>query len=113
MIKELLAIHEAKCKAKKKVAKKVSEGQEELELSELVDKYTEVNRMYHWEGSRGVSNFDKLIGVLGYRNMDEFLHDNSGCLEAMVEWIKDAPVQDWKEAMQKEIDDNAPAEADE
>jgi hypothetical protein len=110
MIKELLAIHEAKCKAKKKVTKKVVEGQEELDLSELVDKYTDANRMYHWEGSRGVSNFDKLIHVIGYRDLDEFLSENSGCLEAMVEWIKDARGTDWDEKIKAQLSEEEQVE---
>lgn len=112
MTKELLAIHEAKCKAKKK-AKQVVEGKddEELEFWEIVEKYLDANHMTHWEGSRGISNFDKLIAVLGYRNMDAFLSDNSGCLEEMVEWIKNSgnSSKHWKDKMKAEVEENAPA----
>ena len=86
-----------------KVEVKITEAKNDRDLGELVDAYLEGNRMYHFEGSRGVSNFDKLIGVMGYRNMDEFLSDNSGCIEAMIEWIKDARVDEWKEAFVKEV----------
>jgi hypothetical protein len=112
MLKELLAIHEAKCKSKtKKMVKKIAEGEddedlEKKDLGELIEQYCDANKMYHWEGSRGVSNFEKLIGILGYQNVDYFLTDNSGCLEAMVEWIKDAGVTEWKESMAKDLEDN-------
>jgi len=91
-LKELLAIHEAKCKTKK--VKKIAEGSE-MDLGDMIDKWLQANRMYHFEGSRGVSNFDKLIRVIGYRSMDEFLSDNSGCIESIIEWIKDQNVSDW------------------
>jgi len=96
LLKELLNLQE------EKVEDLIIE-QKNLDLGELVDAYLEKNKMYHFEGSRGISNFDKLIGVIGYSNMDEFLSDNSGCIEAMIEWIKDAPVVDWKEALDVEI----------
>jgi hypothetical protein len=95
LLSELLILSEVKRKM----------DDEEKDLGELIEKYCDANRMYHWEGSRGVSNFEKLIKVLGYRNVDYFLTDNSGCLEAMVEWIKDTGLTDWKESMVKELDD--------
>jgi len=77
------------------------EGKDDLD--DLIDKYIEGNRMYHFEGARGVSNFDKLINVLDYRDIDEFLSDNPGCLEAMIEWIKSQNNDDWAKKFEAEI----------
>ena len=75
----------------------------EKDIGELIEKYTDQEKMYHFEGGRGVNNFEKLIGVLGYRNMDSFLEDNSGCLEAMIEWLGTQHNDEWIEALEAEL----------
>lgn len=73
------------------------------DLSELVDYFIDANKIYSFEGDRGVKNFEKIVKVMGYDNLDKFLSDNSGCLEAMVEWIKDARVPEWVEKFQEDM----------
>jgi hypothetical protein len=75
------------------------------DMDELLDKWMAQERIHSFEGARGISNFDKLIAVLGYRSMDDFLSDNSGCFEAMIEWIKDVPGTEWPAAMKEALRD--------
>jgi hypothetical protein len=92
----------------------IAEARGSDDMSEMIEKWSEQNKAYHWEGDRGVRNFQKLIGVLGYRGMDEFLADNSGCMEAMVEWIGSQTSSEWMENMKREIgEDGAEDNADE
>lgn len=81
----------------------LTEARREGDMSDLIEKYCDQEKMYHFEGGRGVNNFEKIIRVLGYRQMDDFLEDNSGCLQAMVEWLGTQNNTEWVEAMQNEI----------
>lgn len=81
----------------------ITEARREGDMSDLIEKYCDQEKMYHFEGGRGVNNFEKIIRVLGYRQMDDFLEDNSGCLQAMVEWLGTQNNTEWVEAMQNEI----------
>src|ERR1035437_1658541 len=79
------------------------------DLYDLIEKYIDQEKMYSCEGGRGVNHFEKIIRILGYRDMDNFLEDNSGCLQAMVDWLMEQNVEEWVEAMKAEL----PAEGDE
>ena len=98
LIKELLSLRQAEPKT-------VTEGRRSGDMAELIEKYTDQEKMYHFEGGRGVNNFEKIIKVLGYRDMDGFLEDNSGCLQAMVEWIGTQSNTEWVEAMESVLPD--------
>jgi hypothetical protein len=78
---------------------------ESLDADELFDKFIDANRMYSFEGSRGVSNLEKLIRVLGYRDLREFFYDNSGAIERVVDWIKEWTEHndEWKQALLDEV----------
>lgn len=69
----------------------------------LLEKFMDDNRIYSFEGQRGVMNLCKIALALGYEdpmqygqlgdgavigNLLEFLRDNSGACEALVEWIQ-------------------------
>ena len=43
------------------------------------------------EGYYGQSNMDQIAGALGYSDLDEFLNDNPGATEGMVQWISGIP----------------------
>lgn len=98
----------------------------ERDMSEVVDQYMSENRMHCMEGTRGVKHFESLARALGYGDicsvsiLHAFLEDNSGCLEAMVEWIKESRNPDWKDELESQLaepeveepEDDEPATSD-
>ena len=86
------------------------------------DIYLDQNRMWHFEGHSGVDKLKKVIrDICDYQdhfrnNLEEFLADNPGATEMIVEWIRNNidTVQDWKEnlASQVEIDEDEEEEID-
>ena len=63
-------------------------------LSNTLDQYLEQEGFWHFEGERGVCNLKNIITTIGYDNygnnvLENFLADNSGCIEAIIEWIKE------------------------
>jgi hypothetical protein len=86
---------------------KIVEAKADMDLGELIDKYIDDQKMYHFEGSRGVKYLKDIIMILDsqYRDFDEFFSDNQGAMEALIEWIKDAKVREWKENFQNLLDD--------
>lgn len=81
----------------------ITEARRGGDMSELIEKWCDQNQAYSWEGSRGIRNFTKLVGVLGYRSLDDFLSDNSGAMEAMVEWIGGTRMPEWTDKMKDEV----------
>lgn len=79
----------------------------DADLSEMIDKFCELNRLHHFEGGRGVNNFEKIARALNpdYRDVDSFLEDNPGCIQAMIEWIGNQNIGEWKESMFAEIEE--------
>lgn len=75
------------------------------DMHELVDKWMDANKAYSFEGDRGVRNFNKFVQSLNpdYRDVDSFLADNSGAIEALINWIQDANVSEWSENLENEL----------
>ena len=73
------------------------------DISELLKRYVDQNRLYYFEGNRGVSNLKKIVTeVCGYNNsyggtLDNFFEDNPGAIDAVVEWIGNQRSTEWKE----------------
>lgn len=89
-----------------------------MELCELIQEYRDHKRMHCMEGSRGVKNLCKLCGALGYEdtlgrmgtygdarlgNLIDFLEDNSGAIEAIVNWIGEQNIPEWKDSLESEL----------
>ena len=83
---------------------------------ELMEKYISDNRMTCMEGNRGVRNLTKLVkDVGGYRSLDEFFEDNSGAIDAIVEWMTTVNSPEWKANLEQlvEFDDEEVEDDDE
>ena len=74
-------------------------------MQEQLDLFCEQNRIYSFEGERGVENLTTIIQALGYVPdrfcnggdvLKEFLADNSGMMEAMYAWLCDTNVPEWR-----------------
>ena len=102
LLKDLLAL---KAAAQPPVVEdeQIDEARGGEDIGELVQKWMDHNKIYSMEGSRGERNFEKLIRVLGYRDMSEFLQDNSGCIEAMVEWISNMRSPEWAQSLKDDM----------
>lgn len=74
-----------------------------MPLHREIEAYMDQEKMYSLEGERGVSNFSKLVRVIGYDNLDEFLADNFGAVTALVEWIGGQDVEEWKEKLASQL----------
>ncbi len=95
------------------------------DTNELFDKYLDDNRMYRFEGTDGVRKLDDLCANLGYTRgqfiganpIMNFLADNPGAMEAIVEFIRDQidHLPEWQEnlelQMYDEIDEEQALEA--
>jgi len=87
-------------------------------LSEAVDLYTEQEGITTTEGTRGVKNLCKLVHALGYvdkmyfgqfegasyGDLINFLEDNPGAIQSIVEWIRNSSVDEWKECLESETE---------
>ncbi len=70
--------------------------------------YMQQEKMYSMEGYQGVDRLEQIVGVLGYPNITEFLADNSGAIEAMLDFISTWSERnsDWAAALQGELWDS-------
>lgn len=73
-----------------------------MDQMELFDAYIEQNRMWHFEGNQGVRRLEKVVReVCDYGDLQQFLADNSGAVEAVVNWIREANCPEWKENLEE------------
>lgn len=84
----------------------------------LMQKYIDNNRLYSFDGERGVRNFKQVVTeVCGYEDnwggvLENFLADNPGAVQAMMEWISSQQSPEWKENLEQMVEENALDEAD-
>ena len=87
---------------------------EEVSLDEAIEKYLDKSNLHSTEGSRGIKLLAKLARALGYEDrlrfgqlgngavigdIIEFLEDNSGAIEAVVDWVKDQNSEEWRDSV--------------
>lgn len=82
-------------------------------FSELLEEYKEQEKMYSFEGERGVERLNKICSAIGYKEtgfrygspLEEFLQDNSGAIEAILTWIEENGdnVEEWRENLETHL----------
>ena len=80
---------------------------DDMDMSELIDEYFSLKgpRSGIMEGSAGVRNIEKIVEIFGYeQGIKNFLQENSGALESILEWIRDQDIEDWKKQLRDELD---------
>lgn len=100
-------------------------------LDELVDEYIDQEEMYRVEGRTGVKNLCKLVRAIGYKDpmyfgqlssdaaigdLICFFEDNSGAIEAVIEWIKGVNSPEFAEKLKEVVhppEDEGDQETDE
>lgn len=93
-----------------------------------VERFLDEEKLYNFEGRRGVVNLCKLVAALGYKDpmyfgqlecgatlgdLIEFFQDNSGAIEAVVEWIKERNVDEWQAELEAQCPPDPDDEEDE
>ena len=96
---------------------------EEKDSSEIIQEFRHEERIHCLEGESGIVGLNKICNALGYKeghwrngtSLEEFLKDNSGCCEAIIEWITNQMDHnsEWKEALsfEDDPDENIPMDA--
>ena len=69
-------------------------------LQSLIERFRQVKGHNTYEGSRGIENLEALVKVLGYKDLDAFFEDNSGALDAIVEWIGSESIPEWRRRLE-------------
>ena len=76
-----------------------------MDQIEMFDTYLDQNRMWHFEGVRGVRNLTQIVeDVCGYTSLDTFLEDNPGAMEAVVNWIREVNCLEWRQNLEELVD---------
>lgn len=60
---------------------------DDLDGQTLVDAWMNANNAYSFEGPRGVKKLNDLTKDLKYRNLEDFMGDNPGSMESVIEFI--------------------------
>lgn len=88
----------------------MNKNTDERSLRELIVDWQDENRVHNFEGSSGIERFEKLLKVIGYADgnffndvLRNFLSDNSGAIEAIIEWIGAREVDEWADALRDEV----------
>lgn len=89
-----------------------------METVELVDRYIDHEKLYSTEGRKGLTNLCQLARALGYKDPNyygqltsnaslgdliNFLEDNSGAIEAVINWIRDQESEDWSQSLMDHV----------
>lgn len=112
LLKDLLALRDPQPVAEEKLDEvrrrgNDMDGPRGNDMDNLMDTWIDANKAYSWEGRRGVQNLTKLVHDLSsdYSDLDYFFTDNSGAIEAVLEWIRDRGGREWKDALEAKYGD--------
>ena len=86
-------------------------------FNNTLDQYIEQEDIWQLEGEQGVRNLKNIITTIGYSGyggvLENFLADNSGCIEAIIEWIKDNDYSgEWNKLVAEELEPEVIEEED-
>jgi len=77
--------------------------QQQRDQMELFDTYLDQNRIYSFEGPSGVRNLERVVqdvcGFGPYSTIPMFLEDNPGALAALISWIREQSVPEWRDSL--------------
>jgi hypothetical protein len=90
-----------------------------MELNDALEQFEKQEHLHTNEGRRGVENLCRIVHAMGYRDgqhfgqfssqgsygdLINFLEDNSGCVEAIKEWIVQQEIQEWADELESRLD---------
>lgn len=81
-----------------------------MNMNEL-KKYIDEKRL-RFEGDAGLENLNIIAKVIGYQghgfrfgsSLEDFLSDNPGCQQAIIDWIEEQDIDDWNENLSDELE---------
>lgn len=84
---------------------------EDADLCDLIEKFQDQEKLFSFEGDRGVERLNKIITAIGYKGhqflygspLEEFLSDNSGAIQSLIKWIGERDVEEWKQAVRENL----------
>ena len=89
-----------------------------VSLDDLLYEYMDQEKIYRYEGRKGIENLAKIVRALGYKDPQfygligngaalgdifEFLEDNPGAIEAIVKWVGEMNTPEWREAIESQL----------
>jgi hypothetical protein len=88
------------------------EEMNDADMFELIEEYCDQKNIRRWEGDQGLDNLNTLLKTIGYKPegfkygspVEKFLTDNPGAIEALIEFISDAGIDDWGDGLRAEIE---------
>lgn len=89
---------------------------DEQQFSDVLNKYLNTKRYYHFEGDSGLDRLNDLCYALGYKghnfkygsSLEEFLVDNPGAVNAIIDWIQKVGDDNdliWRDNLMKTLED--------
>lgn len=84
------------------------QAEKEINQYEVMEEYLDAKEFYSFEGERGVNRLEELAEDLGYKGdgfkygspIESLLMDNPGCIETIIEWIRDNLTEEQMENLQ-------------
>ena len=81
------------------------------DLDELLEEYMDQEKIYRFEGDSGLESLGKIFEAMGYEEhnfkygsfVEVFLADNPGAVEAIIDWIEEQNVPEWKEKLKEKL----------
>lgn len=92
------------------------------EMSEILEKWQDYHEISRFEGTSGVKNLEKLLKSLGYsrgnyvgygNEIINFLSDNPGAIEAILNFIVETNDKNWNESLIEDLPEDCFNESDE
>lgn len=79
-----------------------------MSFFDVLDAFEDKNSIHTYEGQRGVKNLYHIVSALNpeYCDVIEFLEDNPGAVEAIVEWIKKVKLPEWRQSLIEALEDS-------
>ena len=83
-------------------------------MEKLIEEWQNHNNFHRFEGESGVERLNKLTNAIGYKedgfrfgsSLERFLCDNSGAIDAIIEWIVEQDLPEWKEELLTYLEEN-------
>jgi len=82
-------------------------------MNELLEEFMDQEGIHNFEGDSGLKNLERIIEALGYKPhgfrfgslIEVFLSDNSAACDALIDFIRDSNVRDWRDSLESNLEE--------